>query len=253
MRSLTSVSHFGSSHSLFERAFDFSAPRAFLGFVLSKCLQPSFVVSHLFSWRVLTMDQTCQYLLNQSLLRCFSPNGSGPDLDHHSYDAHFKELRDMLVPLVRGVTDFENHVKTISDSVCLVTSRITNVEQVVSALSARMVAFTKMEHNFSALAARVCKIETNVNSASHVPMAKDHLTTTQGWLIPSQTQMMKMLEVPFYHSFRVNNAMLACLLGLKGSLQRLIYPHTAVEHVLYPLVFFFLNKIQMSGHCGTIQ
>ena len=61
-----------------------------------------------------------------------SPNGSGPDLDgtvHHAYDAQFKELRDMLVPLVRGFRDFENHVKTIGEVVGLVTSRVTNVEQ----------------------------------------------------------------------------------------------------------------------------
>ena len=51
----------------------------------------------------------------------------------------------MLVPLVRGFTDFENYVKTICDAVGLVTSRVTNVEQIVSSLSAKMVAFTEME------------------------------------------------------------------------------------------------------------
>ena len=41
--------HCGSSH----------LSRAFLVFVLSKCLQPSFVVSHLFSWQVLMMGPMC--------------------------------------------------------------------------------------------------------------------------------------------------------------------------------------------------
>ena len=41
-------------------------------------------------------------------------------------------------------------------------------EAIVTALSARIAAFTEMEHNFSALTARVCKIETNNTSASNV-------------------------------------------------------------------------------------
>ena len=56
-------------------------------------------------------------------------------------EEQFKELRDMLGPLMRSVTNFESHVQTISNSVVLLTSRITNVEQIVSALSAMMVAF----------------------------------------------------------------------------------------------------------------
>ena len=41
-----------------------------------------------------------------------SPNGSSPDLDgmaHHSYDAQFKEVRDILVPLVQGFKDLDKH------------------------------------------------------------------------------------------------------------------------------------------------
>ena len=40
-----------------------------------------------------------------------SPNGSGPDLDgmaHHSYDAQFKEVRDILSPLVQGLKTWTN-------------------------------------------------------------------------------------------------------------------------------------------------
>ena len=46
-----------------------SCVTSFSGFVLSKCLEPSFVVFHLLSRRVLTMDQTCQDLFSQTLLR----------------------------------------------------------------------------------------------------------------------------------------------------------------------------------------
>ena len=56
-------SQFGSSHFLFELALCFSCVTSFSGFVLSKCLQPSFEVSHLFSWRVVNMGQTCLSLL----------------------------------------------------------------------------------------------------------------------------------------------------------------------------------------------
>ena len=65
--------HFGSSHFLFERALCFSCVTSFSGFVLSKFLQPSFVVSHLFSWRVLTMGLKCLSLLNLVHLRIMVP------------------------------------------------------------------------------------------------------------------------------------------------------------------------------------
>ena len=41
-----------------------------------------------------------------------SPNGSGPDLDgmaHHSHGAQFKEVRDILLPLVQGFKDLDKH------------------------------------------------------------------------------------------------------------------------------------------------
>ena len=41
-----------------------------------------------------------------------SPNGSGPDLDgmaHNSYDAQFKEVRDILLPIVQGFKDLDKH------------------------------------------------------------------------------------------------------------------------------------------------
>ena len=60
-------------------------------------------------------------------------------MGHRSIDAQFKEFRDMLLPLARGFADFDNHVKTLSEAVCMVTSRIASVEQTVNALSAKMV------------------------------------------------------------------------------------------------------------------
>ena len=100
-----------------------------------------------------------------------SPNGSDHDLDgmgHRSIDAQFKELRDILLPLARGFADFDKHVKTLSEAVRMVTSRIASVEQTVNALSDKMAMFAEMEQNFNNLTARVCKIETYAASASNV-------------------------------------------------------------------------------------
>ena len=86
-----------------------------------------------------------------------SPHGSGHDLDgmgHRSIDAQFKELRDILLPLTRGFADFDKHVKTLSEAVGMVTSRIASVEQTVNALSAKMAMFAEMEQNFNKLTAR---------------------------------------------------------------------------------------------------
>ena len=99
------------------------------------------------------------------------PNRSGHDLDgmcQRSIDAQFKELRDILPPLARGFADFDKHVKTPSEAVGMVTSRIASVEQTVNALSAKMAMFAEMEQNFTNLTARVCKVETYVASASNV-------------------------------------------------------------------------------------
>ena len=91
---------------------------SFSGFVLCKCLQPSFVVSHLFSWQVLMMGPMCVSLLCLVLLRIMVR----PDLDgigRRSFDEQFKELRDMLLPLGRSVADYESHIQTITNSVPL--------------------------------------------------------------------------------------------------------------------------------------
>ena len=100
-----------------------------------------------------------------------SPNGFGHDLDgmgHSSIDAQFKELGDILLPRARGFADFDKHVKTLSEAVGMVTSRIAGVEQTVNVLSAKMAMFAVMEQNFNNLTARVCKVETYAASASNI-------------------------------------------------------------------------------------
>ena len=124
-----------------------------------------------------------------------SPDGSGPDLDgmgHRSIDAQFKELRDILLPLARGLADFDNHVKTVSEAAGMVNSRIASVEQTVNALSAKMASFAALEQsvstlteNVSSLTARICKIETNATSVSSGPRLgkiMEHTWTAAGSL-----------------------------------------------------------------------
>ena len=98
-----------------------------------------------------------------------SPNGSGPDLDGVgpcSSDAQFKELREMWLPLARSVANYESHIQTITNSVVLVASRLTNIEQIVNTFSTKMAAFAEMEHNVSSLTTRICNIEASAASAS---------------------------------------------------------------------------------------
>ena len=73
------ASHFGSSHFLFERAYDFLRHELFW-FCLVQVSTTQFC-SHLLPWRVLTMDQTCQSPVQLTSSNFGSPNGSGPDLD----------------------------------------------------------------------------------------------------------------------------------------------------------------------------
>ena len=87
-----------------------------------------------------------------------SPNGSGPDLDgmaHHSYDAQFKEVRDILLPLVQGFKDLDKHSRPFGRPLGIVTSRITDAELIVNTLSAKMALFAEMEQNVSALSQNV--------------------------------------------------------------------------------------------------
>ena len=94
-----------------------------------------------------------------------SPSGPRPDLDgvgHRSHYAQFKELRDILLPLARGFADFDNHVKTLSEAVSMVTSRITSVEQTVNALSTKMASFAALEQNVSTLTENVNSLTARI-------------------------------------------------------------------------------------------
>ena len=102
---------------------------SFSGFVLSKCLQPCFAVSHLFSWQVLMMGPMCLSLLCLVPLRIvvllmvpalISTEWVTAQSMHSSRSS-------ILLPLTRGFAEFDKHVKSISEAVGAVTSRITSV------------------------------------------------------------------------------------------------------------------------------
>ena len=154
-------SHFGSSHFLLEHALCFSCFTSFLWFCRVQvsttqfCSFPPVLMANVDDGWEVRISPEPDTSLNHG-----SPQGSGPDLDgmghRSSFDAQFKELRDILLPLARGFAEFDNHVKTISDAVGAVTSRITSVEQNVSTLT----------ENVSSLTARICQIEVNATSVS---------------------------------------------------------------------------------------
>ena len=169
------------------------------------------------------------------------------------FDAQFNELRDMLSPLGRGFADFDNNVRTISEAVGAVTSRITSVELTVNALVAKM-AFLQQWNRTSAPSQKMTALSLHVYAklkqmqlpalaaparqalgiymdkvmapqplSPSGPMARGLLTTTGTHdvdLIPSPTKRMNMHEVPFCFAFHVNNITLECLLGSKSSGQR---------------------------------
>ena len=130
---------------------------SFSGFVLSKCLQPSFVVSHLFSMaRIDDGSDVLVSLMPDTSSNHGSPYRSGPDLDGmgpRSFVAQLQEFREMLLPLARGIAGFDNQVKTLCEAVVALFAAM---EQNVSALT----------ENVSSLGARMCKIEANGTSVS---------------------------------------------------------------------------------------
>ena len=132
---------------------------SFSGFVLSKCLQPSFVVSHLLSWltRARLMMQSTQmcpirhhknFLQTLVLLMVLFPTSTewvlAPQVQWErdsrpSSQEHFLRLASIPV-LVQGFTRFENSVLSLSQSVATITNKISSVEQVVGGLPARVAA-----------------------------------------------------------------------------------------------------------------
>ena len=116
-------------------------------------------------------------------------------------------------------------IKKNSDAVVPVTSMVTNIEQIINTFSNKMPALTEMEHIFSAASLHACARSKPMLPLLQVlpalqypglyqdmlmapqtqcPMAQGHLTTAgtqDADLILSQTQIMKVLEVPSYCIF----------------------------------------------------
>ena len=74
----------------------------------------------------------------------------------------------------------KGHIQTITNTVVLLTSSITNIEQIVSTFSTKMVAFPEVDQNFSVLTARMFKVETCAASASSVS------SSARSWPSPGQ-------------------------------------------------------------------
>ena len=133
------------------------------GFAMSKCLQPHFLFAACASVFMAT-DRACEDAMHTSLpgspqlsSNVGSPKGSGHDLDgkaSRSTDERLREIRESLLPLVplaRSVANFENHIQTTTNSVVLLTSTITNIEQIVNTFSTKTASFAEMKQNYSAL------------------------------------------------------------------------------------------------------
>ena len=131
------------------------------GFALSKCLQPCFVGSHLFSMaRVSDVTDVPVSPLPASSSNMGSPNGSLPDLEGTGYRASTMEekINEMFVQvaklplLIQSVSRLENCVQTVSHTVPSYDAKITNIEQKVSSLAARV---TTLETNATSVSSGI--------------------------------------------------------------------------------------------------
>ena len=122
-------------------------------FALSKCLQPSFVVSHLFLMaRVSDGTHVPISPAPASPSNVGSPIGSLSDLEGTGYRASTMEVKinEMFVQvvklplLIQSISRFENCVQTLSQTVASYDAKITNIEQMVYSLAARV---TTLETN----------------------------------------------------------------------------------------------------------
>ena len=98
------------------------------GFASSKCLQPSLVVSNLFSSHVRATEQMCQYHRFQPPLRILgSPNGSLPDLDGTGF-----RVNEILTQIEKLPLLIQSVSSAFPDSEWLsYDAKTTNVEQMV--------------------------------------------------------------------------------------------------------------------------
>ena len=83
------------------------------------------------------------------------------------FEVHFAILASTPM-LVQGFNRFENSVLSLTQSVASVTNKISNVEQAVDGLAARVAAFkiTSIEQIVGSLLARVTTLETCAASGS---------------------------------------------------------------------------------------
>ena len=102
------------------------------GFVLSKCQQPSFVVS-LFSWHVSDGTNVPISPAPGSSSNMGSPDGSLPDLEGTGLRASTMEEKiNLQLPLfVQNAARIENCVQTLAQTVAAQTTKSRNIEQIV--------------------------------------------------------------------------------------------------------------------------
>ena len=214
---------------------------SFSGFVLSKCLQLSFVVSHLFSWHVRAMEQTCQYLLFQPLLRILvllvvlfltsrkqvsAPvqwSGKSKECSYKSRSCHYAH---------RVCPDSKSASRRLPRQWPRMMQKSQIWNELLAASQPVFPPCKRMQLPPQAVPARqALGIYLDIVMAPQPlgpsgPMARGLLTTTGTQdvdLIPFLVQRTNMREVLFCFSSQVNNITLECLLGSKSSRERPVH------------------------------
>ena len=199
-----------------------------------------------------------------------SPNGSGPDLDGmggRSTDEQLNEIQELLLPLVRNVANYESHIQT--NTVVLLTSRVTNIEPNISSFSAKMAttsapslhACARSKHMQLLLQAFLVRQDRGPHLGLTAPRPQGAMT--QGHLkragiqdadsIHSQVQMTKMLEVPFSHGFLTNDAMQACPFGSKNTCGSRFVSQDSLQNRYHICSSRIQHERQVPRICGNTQ
>ena len=153
------------------------------GFALSKCLQPNFVVCYLFPWHVRATEQMCRYLLRQPLLRIW---GLLTVLFHTLNVQEFAQVRWRRISMTfshsyrsscKTRAEIENSVQTLAQTVAAQTAEITQNEQIVGSLVARVTSLeTNAASGSSSLDSRRSSIMFGQSTGSH-----NHLVSQVPW------------------------------------------------------------------------
>ena len=225
-RATSILNHFGSSHFLLRTCAVFYPFMSFSGLVLSKCQQPNFVVSHRFSWHVSAMERTCWVSLSPvSSSNMGSLDGSLLDYEGSGYrsSAMEEEINEMfkqfaMLPLLmQSTSSFEDYVQTLSQTVASYDATVTNVEQIIGSLAARVVKLEIHATTASSGCGSARSLEFTWPVMAPSGPTLQHLQMTTGTqdvdlkLFPAQR--MSMHEVPFCFDFHVNNITRKCLPG----------------------------------------